>query len=537
MKITLLLGDNTERMPELGSVGVVLSDPPYGLAFMGKEFDTLGDGESQQLWHHAWLMEAYNLLPSGGLILAFSGTRTFHRLAAAYEDAGFEVIGIKAWGYGCLTDDAEILTEHGWKPGVDVVKGELVACWDPDTGAIRLDTVEEVTRAPYSGKMVAFQNDNTDQLLTPNHRVYKKHRIRKVVAGKRVASEDGSWTVQPAGEINRWNNIRLPLAGAHDGPGVGGEDWARLLAWVWTEGGYDNSGSGVRLYQSSVNQPHVNEIQRLLDLFVPGHSRYRREREYKGRSYTETCWYFSGQMAEQIRAVMPVKRPTWELLWGMTQAEKHAFCDAAVDGDGSIGQGKRRKDGTLGPGRVAFYQKNPDDLIWFQTLAHLMNRQGRINFPKRVVGLHMNPATQLQGRHLRAKVSETYDGDVWCVRVPTGAFLARRNDKVFITGNSGFPKSLNISKALDKMVGAEREVVGFKPGVGGENMNDIVRGSEVRTTDDEGGKGLGAYGVGAKQVRVDVPVTVPSTEAAKAFDGYGTALKPAWEPVLVGRKP
>ena len=103
---------------------------------------------------------------------------------------------------------------------------------------------------------------------------------------------------------------------------------------------------------------------------------------------------------------------------------------------------------------------------------------------------------------------------------------------------SGFPKSLNVSKALDKMAGKQGEVIGTKRGVGGENMNDIVRGTgTVRTTDDVGGKGVGAYGTGAKQVPVTLEVRAPATEDAKNFNGFGTALKPAWEPVIVGRKP
>ena len=105
------------------------------------------------------------------------------------------------------------------------------------------------------------------------------------------------------------------------------------------------------------------------------------------------------------------------------------------------------------------------------------------------------------------------------------------------TYGSGFPKSLNISKALDRGAGAEREVIGTKRGVGGENMNDIVHGREVRTHEDEGGKGVGAYGTGAKQVAIDVPITAPATKEASQWASWGTALKPAWEPVCVGRKP
>jgi len=102
----------------------------------------------------------------------------------------------------------------------------------------------------------------------------------------------------------------------------------------------------------------------------------------------------------------------------------------------------------------------------------------------------------------------------------------------------GMPKSTDISKAIDKKFGAEREVIGTKKGVGGENINDLVRGGErVRSTTDPGGKGVGAYGTGAKQVSVDIPVTAPATDAAKEWSGWGTALKPYWEPILMFRKP
>ena len=102
---------------------------------------------------------------------------------------------------------------------------------------------------------------------------------------------------------------------------------------------------------------------------------------------------------------------------------------------------------------------------------------------------------------------------------------------------AGFPKSHDVSKAIDREAGAKREVISYKRGVGGDNINDIVRGSHLRQTDAEGGKGLGAYGVGAKQVTVDVPITAPATPEAKQWDGWGTALKPAWEPIILARKP
>ncbi|MFQ5452135.1 MAG: hypothetical protein ACE5DQ_01085, partial [Candidatus Paceibacterota bacterium] len=49
-------------------------------------------------------------------------------------------------------------------------------------------------------------------------------------------------------------------------------------------------------------------------------------------------------------------------------------------------------------------------------------------------------------------------GLVWCVNVPNSYFVAKRNNKIFITGNSGFPKAYDISKGFDKKAGAKRKV-------------------------------------------------------------------------------
>jgi len=192
---------------------------------------------------------------------------------------------LEAWAYGCLSADTEILTQDGWKPGLTVEAGELVSCWDPKTDTSMFYAVERVTRAPFKGSLVRLTGEGTDQLLTPNHRVYHK---------------------TPEGEG-----------------------------------------------------------------------------------------------------------------WEVTRAD--ALLGVTVE-----------------------------------------------------VPLDAGKTTQASGELV------SYDGMVWCVKVPTGAFFARRGNQVFRSGNSGFPKSLNVSKALEKM---------------------------------------------------------GNTEAAKVFAGIGTAIKPSWEPFLVGRKP
>ena len=99
---------------------------------------------------------------------------------------------------------------------------------------------------------------------------------------------------------------------------------------------------------------------------------------------------------------------------------------------------------------------------------------------------------------------------------------------------SGFPKSHDVSKGIDRTAGAKREVIGIARGKGGENLNKLSR---YDGNDADNARGCGAYGQGAKQIDIDVAITAPATDAARQWQGWGTALKPACEPIVLARKP
>lgn len=94
---TIYLGNNLDILPTLpdNSVDSIVCDPPYELGFMGKSWDSSGIAYSVELWQ-----ECLRVLKHGGHLLAFGGTRTWHRLAVAIEDAGFEIRDNIAWLYG-----------------------------------------------------------------------------------------------------------------------------------------------------------------------------------------------------------------------------------------------------------------------------------------------------------------------------------------------------------------------------------------------------------------------------------------------------
>jgi DNA modification methylase len=94
---TVYSGNNLDILPTLpdNSVDSIVCDPPYELGFMGKSWDSSGIAYSVELWQ-----ECLRVLKPGGHLLAFGGTRTWHRLAVAVEDAGFEIRDNIAWLYG-----------------------------------------------------------------------------------------------------------------------------------------------------------------------------------------------------------------------------------------------------------------------------------------------------------------------------------------------------------------------------------------------------------------------------------------------------
>ena len=92
----VIQGDCLEKLKDLPdeSVDAIVSDPPYELGFMGKKWDNSGIAYNVDLWK-----ECFRVLKPGGHLLAFGGTRTYHRMAVAIEDAGFEVRDMLEWIY------------------------------------------------------------------------------------------------------------------------------------------------------------------------------------------------------------------------------------------------------------------------------------------------------------------------------------------------------------------------------------------------------------------------------------------------------
>ncbi len=482
-----------------------------------------------QMFHNEWAKECLRVLKPGGFLLSFGGTRTYHRMACAIEDAGFEIRDQMQWLYGCISEDTEILTTEGFKSYKEIKTSDKVYSFNMLKGCIEKTKIEEIFIYPYENRsMVNLKNDNTNQLLTLNHKVIMKEEFREQKDGSRKWHSPENWSWNYANNIKNYGKYNLPLGSVYDGFLTEGVDYAELLGWILSEGHFQKDTNAINIYQSSVNKEKVDMIRDLLNRMNIKHSEYKRKRKYvykhKGeQEYIEHQFYFSGKIVDSIKDIIPDKKPT-KILWDLKYEEKLALFNSLMLGDGCK---KGNKNGEY----TAFYQKDKEFLEWFQVLCHLIGKQARINLNKWVVEVHHNPNTQLQARHLKDRIVN-YVGKVWSIKTTNMSYIARRNGNIFITGNSGFPKSFNIAKGVEgtilngnsnttefkKLKGEKERVVNgytkleFEHGVKPANYNDENGGGYIANPEFE-------------------------TEEAKRWNGWGSALKPANEPIVMARKP
>jgi DNA modification methylase len=147
----------------------MVSDPPYGISFCGAAWDH--GVPSAEVFE-----EIKRVLKPAAWVLAFGGTRKWHRLACSIEDAGLEIKDTICWTYGCLSEDTEILTEDGWVVYNEFRKSksyteERILIYDVQKD---IYTWERPARwYEYSieqDTVYRIRSNNTDQIVSRGHR-------------------------------------------------------------------------------------------------------------------------------------------------------------------------------------------------------------------------------------------------------------------------------------------------------------------------------------------------------------------------------
>lgn len=540
MSYELITGDCLDSLREMpaDSVDLVATDPPYGISFMGKQWD-------KALPDPAVWRECLRVLKPGGSAVVMSGARLdcLWRMCRDIEAAGFELQQTAMyWCYRCVSEDTEVLTADGWQQYDKAIVMKSVLCYNIDAGTFEFHKPRR--SFVYENQHPAYRvfSDSTDQLVSRNHRCLVEREGRMVF--ERAENLAGQTEV-PVPILESLHDLPGAIPDLDLGASIAKQDLltavlqqysTRTESRVWeATGGVAGAGAD---HLPCVREEGLEaacmaaEDKCGRDLFqqVPGHHARRGSEVTVGgrpvkqveeklvgsrqaRDAGQDDW--GGEPRLEGRGHLPQKEG--QLRRSVNQVRP---VPAGVSANGTAGRVCDGTSSTCSSSCRAMPIAN-------RSGASCQSRRNGQSLGESTT-VRDEPTTQtlreIRGtRTTLASVEEVeYQGRMWCIEVPTGAFVARRNGRIFITGNSGFPKGGDLSKMADARAGVDREVVGEKSC------------SSPRMVAGNGGF-AGEYG----GERVQQTITAPTTDLAKQLDGWFTKgkVKPAVEVIIWARKP
>lgn len=317
----------------------------------------------------------------------------------------------------CFSEDTEILTPSGWTRHEDLSVGMVVMTANRETHLLEWQCVDEVHRYRDYDELIRIKAHGVDLLVTPEHGLVRQSRA------------DGSWSFPTAEELFG-QEAEIPLAGYHDQEELPlSDDEIRFLALVMADGSVSEGGH-IRIAQSDDGKGDYEETIRVLtDLGY----QFSKSLRYKAGTtehgtYRNYDAYRFGVKSPEARDLVakyldgPTKNPTRGLA-GMSVHQMGVFLKMYVLTDGSY-----NKDATRS---MQLCSKDKPKLDFLQELAV------RTGYRSSMGGRHLTLNSRGTVRVSRESWSrEPYSGVVWCVSVPNGTLVVRRNGKTAITQNT-----------------------------------------------------------------------------------------------------
>ena len=356
---------------------------------------------------------------------------------------------------GCHDDQTEVLTDRGWIKHEDLISTDKVACYDLVTNNIAYEIPSYCHKYPYKGDIIHFSGRTMDIAVTPNHRMVvkpswalKPETEKKIGRAKKYESR--GWQFIDAEKLSKSPTI-MPKSGEMIHSDLLPDEFPldngyrtnhlfSLIGWFVSEG--SESQNSISICQRIEGSDNLRRV--ILDLKLEVNeteTNYRSHEKpmYKMRVYAkkhpELVKFI---LSECSHGSQNVKLPS--MIWLGNEYQKRLLFDALIEGDGSI-SGKGYKYHTCSKSladdvsRLAFELGFSVTQRKYEKIkSHWMDRYVVYINPKKTEWLMpVNHKTFF------------YEGFVYCLTVPTGAYVTRRNGNVAITGNSAhfFNKAYN----------------------------------------------------------------------------------------------
>jgi RecA/RadA recombinase len=383
----------------------------------------------------------------------------------------------------CLSSDTEILTNRGWLKYNEIKENEKIATFDKKDNSIEYQTIKrKIVKKENTDNLINIKNNVLDILVTKDHRMIYRPCSYK--------TKEISWNTKQAQEIYN-KKYFIPTAGKHK-PITNSYDINLLKLGVFAiaDGNYEIRNNKIHSVKFHLTKDRKKTL--LKNILINGNFDFK-------ISLCGNYYKIYGNLARKIYNLFPDKELEWTLLQSSKQ-EKLAILDIYRQTDGTT----RKKGYTL-------FSSNRKNIDILQALCLNVNKTASISTIKSndrkttyklfVINKNYRTVKKPDSNYLPYNGTDT----VWCVTVPNGYIIARRNDKSFIVGNCTPEKNLeseygdaNIGNHAKLVTGAIRK---WKTSVrNNQTILWLVNQMKVNITNmgarghtATGGKGLGFY--------------------------------------------
>lgn len=335
------------------------------------------------------------------------------------------------WRGYCVDTQTEALTQRGWLSGDQISENDTILSFN--SKQLAWSSIKSIYRGNFDGLMHKLDSRSIDALITPGHKLVTGRGLVKVEhlleSDKVIVMGDEV----PGPEVETYNDAFVELAG-----------------WIVTEGCYEFNANGLKRITVYQNEgPNASRIRATLSQLQYTYTESLRDENI--------CFSISRKDSREISEVMPTKNFTPEFLLSLTSTQRDLLINTMVDGDGWVTANKYKRFVQKDKARVDMFQMLCS-LAGVKTNAHLV--EDHISFGKETSYYQVNLFTKRgnttngsvidmhggksngknaigQGKEKHPNMPTTpYKGEVWCPETEYGSFLARRNGKVYLTGNT-----------------------------------------------------------------------------------------------------
>jgi DNA helicase HerA-like ATPase len=355
----------------------------------------------------------------------------------------------------CLSEDTQILTKAGWKKFTDIKIGELAFSYNRESEKLELNEIERIIVKDYEGDLIKlFNKHSIEALVTEDHRVLCNYR---------TTGKDRKWCWSKKRFVQARNlpsGIRIPLAAEIDSGTKCNidDDLIKILGWIITDGTLHYSENGkyfsYEISQSDAKKETLAEMRAVIRQRFPEVSIYKQKREDRiFQRAGENIFYFKSEATKEIDYWLQKKpkRIPRKILEDASLTQLRILFDAMVQGDGNISYSNG------GYKYVTYYAgKNQELADDFQELCVRLGLSAiQKNVPQNNQ-IKILVSFKRKYAYIRKIAKESYSGKVWDITIKNGSFVARRNGKVFFTGNCPEARrALAFSKGILETVARE----------------------------------------------------------------------------------